>query len=143
MIRRAHVKDAPAVHALLLAARDDIPFSSNVADQAYQDWVRQQCRKQWVWLDERESNVAGIMVMDFAFGRREILYLVTESEFRCRGVASGLVDHAISYVQRHHREGVTARAREQNISIVRLLLKKGFYRHPVLESPGWTVFAFG
>jgi ribosomal protein S18 acetylase RimI-like enzyme len=83
------------------------------------------------------------MVMDFAFVRREIFYLVTASEFRCRGVASGLIDHAISYVQRRYLVGVTARAREQNIPIVRLLLKKGFYRHPVFESPGWTVFAFG
>jgi transposase-like protein/GNAT superfamily N-acetyltransferase len=74
----------------------------------------------------------------------EILYLVTASEFRGRGVASGLIDHAISYVQRRYRVGVTARAREQNIPIVRLLLKKGFYRHPVLPAePGWTMFAFG
>jgi ribosomal protein S18 acetylase RimI-like enzyme len=137
MIKRARVKDAPAVHALLLAARDDIPLASNFADQAHQDWVRQQCRAQYVWLDEWR----GVMVMRVT----EIFYLVTASEFRGRGVASNLIDHAIADVRRRYRVGVTARAREQNIPMVRLLLKKGFYRHPVLvaANPDWTVFAFG
>ena len=115
MIRRGLVKDAPVVHSVLLAARDDIPLTAKFADQAYQDWVRRECRRQRVWLDERDGNVAGVMVLHV----REIFYLVTASEFRSRGVASGLVDHAISYVQRRHRDGVTARAREENIPIVR------------------------
>jgi ribosomal protein S18 acetylase RimI-like enzyme len=141
MIRRARVKDAPTVHGLLLAARDDIPLPANFADQLHQNWVREECRQQHVWLDERDGSLAGVMVMSVT----EIFYLVTASEFRGRGVASGLIDHAISNVRRRYRVGVTAKAREENTAIVRLLLKKGFYRHPFLQSafPGWTVFAFG
>ena len=86
MIRRARVKDAPGVHAALLAARDDIPLTTNFADEAHQAWVREECRRQHVWLDECDGSVAGVMVMRVT----EIFYLVTASEFRCRGVASEL-----------------------------------------------------
>ncbi len=141
MIRRGRVKDAPVVHAILLAAADDIPLAANFADQAHNDWVRGECRQRHVWLDERDGGVAGVMVMRVT----EIFYLVTASEFRGQGVASSLIDHAISDVQRCYRVGVTAKVREKNIPIVRLLLKKGFYRHPILQSafPNWTIFAFG
>jgi ribosomal protein S18 acetylase RimI-like enzyme len=87
-----------------------------------------------VWLDEPDGSLAGVMVMSVT----EIFYLVTASEFRRRGVASDLIDHAISNVRRRYRVGVTARAREENTPIVRLLLKKG-----LLSASDFTVGVSG
>lgn len=96
MIRQARVRDSIAVHAVLLTAKDEIPLAGNFADQAHQKWVRDQCRKRSVWIDEREGAAAGVLVLHV----REMFHLVTDPAFRGQGVASGLIDHAIGVVSR-------------------------------------------
>jgi ribosomal protein S18 acetylase RimI-like enzyme len=143
MIRLAKVEDATTVHALMLAARESIPLADNFADDAHKQWVRERCKKRECWIDERDDTIAGIMVLTVT----EIAYLVTDATWFRNGIASGLVDHAVTVVRRRFRRetGVTVRAREDNTPIINLLEKKGFYRHPTRESVGqyWTIFAFG
>lgn len=141
MIRYARVRDAAAVHAVLLTAKDDIPLAANFADQAHQNWVRDECKNRRVWIDERAGEVSGVLVMRVA----EMFYLVTAPSFRNRVVGDGLIDHAIEMVKHRYSCGVTARVREENRQIVSLLRKKRFYVHPVLvaSQPGWVVYALG
>lgn len=115
------MNDSAAVHLVLLGARDAIPLAANFADDAHKAWVRAECRKQRVWIDEREVLIAGVLVMRAA----EIFYLVTAPEFRGRGVGTGLVEHAVAYIGRRYSCGVTARVREANVRSSRFSPRKG------------------
>ncbi len=141
MIRRARVADAPAAHAILLAAKNEIPLSDNFADEAHQRWVRDECRQQHVWLDERDGVCAGVMVIQVS----EIFYLAIDPAFRRQGVGRALVAHALAYMQRRRYGGATARVREANTPIIALLASFGFASHPILVAsrPGWIVYAWG
>ena len=141
MIRRARVKDAPSVHAVMLTARDDIPLADNFAEDVHKKKVRDLCRDKRVWIDERSNELAGVMVMSVI----EVEYLVTAESYRHQGVASGLIDCAIVTVRRLYKCGIEARTRDENRPTVRLLLKKGFRVHPFKSSPakGWTIYVLG
>ena len=141
LIRRALVGDAAAVHAALLSGKDEIPLAENFIDAAHQDWVRNECRHQRVWLDERRGEVAGVMVMSV----NEIFYLVVPPKWRRQGIASQLTRHAIAWARKRRWGGVTAKVREANAPIIAILTKEGFSRHPILEAakPGWVVYAIG
>ena len=90
MIRRAKVSDAAAVHAVLLAARDEIPLTPNFADDVYKKWVRDECRRRNGWVFELDGVIAGVTIMAVD----EIFYLVTVPGYRKRGVAQALVEDA-------------------------------------------------
>lgn len=111
MIRRAVVKDANAVHAVLLTACDDIPLASNFADDAHKTWIF-----------ERDADVAGVMVMAVD----EIFYLATAPAHRKEGVAEAFVKDAKARVWKKHREPARGRVRPENLPVVRLLEKLGF-----------------
>jgi ribosomal protein S18 acetylase RimI-like enzyme len=141
MIRLARVKDAPAVHALLWAARADIPLAPTFTFDLSMKWVRDECRGRRVWIDERDNQLAGFMALHVT----EIFYLVTAEGYRRQGVAEGFIDHAIAIVHRSCGCGVEARAHNDNKRSPALLRKKGFRVHPTRASdkPDWTVYAFG
>ena len=70
----------------------------------------------------------------------EIFYLVTASEYRGWGIGVGLVNHALTYIERRYSCGTTARVREANAPIIALLTRLGFSPHPTLTSqPDWVV----
>ena len=141
VIRRARVADAPAVHATLLAVSDEIPLAANFADEAHQRWVRDECRHQRVWVDDRSGAVAGAMVMSV----NEIRYLAVPPAFRRQGVGRALAEHALAYIRGRRWAGVTARVRPANTPIVKLLESLGFAPHPILVAarPAWLVYAWG
>jgi GNAT superfamily N-acetyltransferase len=137
-IRRATIKDASAVHAVLLSGRDDIPLAANFADDAHKQWVRDQCRQHNVWLCEYADALAGVMVMAVD----EIFYLVTAPAYRKRGVAQALVEDATARVWKRYREPARGRAREANRPVVQLLEKLGFKAdYDRVTQPGWVVYA--
>jgi GNAT superfamily N-acetyltransferase len=137
MIRRAMVKDAAAVHAVLLTARDDIPLASNFADDAHKTWVRHECRHRRVWIFERDADVAGVMVMAVD----EIFYLATAPVHRKAGVAQALVKDAKARVWKKYREPAQGRVRLENLPVVRLLEKLGFVvDHDMLTQAGWVCY---
>jgi GNAT superfamily N-acetyltransferase len=135
MIRRAKVKDAEAVHAVLLAAREEIPLTRNFADDAYKKWVRDKCRDRRVWIFERDGEAAGVVVMSV----REIFYLTTFPAHRNCGVAQALVEDAKARVWKRYR--TTARGRPENLPVVRLLEKLDFVvDRNMVASPGWVFY---
>src|SRR5665213_1646415 len=140
-IRRALVADADAVHAVLLAAKDEIPLTCNFETDKYRAWVRDQCKKREVWLATIDDKVAGVMVMRVY----EIFYLVTAPDFQRAGVGRALVRHAIgSILKRYPGGGVIAKARPENSPIIALLTGEGFRPHQILTAqPGWPVYFVG
>ena len=135
MIRRAKVSDAAAVHAVLLAARDEIPLTPNFADDAYKKWVRDECRRRNGWVFELDGVIAGVTIMDVD----EIFYLVTAPGYRKRGVAQALVEDAKVRVWKKYRVPTRGRARQANRPVVQLLEKLGFVEDHdrVVVKPGW------
>ncbi|MGO9419377.1 GNAT family N-acetyltransferase [Roseiarcus sp.] len=135
MIRRAKVKDAETVHAVLLAAREEIPLTRNFADDAYKNWVRDKCRDRRVWIFESDGEAAGVMVMSGS----EIFYLVTSPTHRKCGVAQALVEDAQARVWKRNRTTARGRVRPENLSVVRLLEKLDFaVDHDMVTPPGWV-----
>lgn len=140
IIRRARVHDADAVHAVLLSGKNDIPLTEKFDSQPYREWVRGECRRQSVWIAERNGAIAGVMVMAVA----EIFYLVTAPTHRRCGVAQKLIRHAVIEIERRYERGVTAKVREANFPIIEVLRSEGFTPHPILTAePGWNVYSLG
>lgn len=139
-IRRAQVADAPSVHAILLAARHEIPLAENFADQAHQDWVRGQCRRRNVWVADRGGAIAGVMVLAV----NEIFYLAVSQPGRRQGIGRVLVQFALAYIKRRRWGGAKAKTREGNAAVISLLLSLGFKPAPdLVAAPGWQVFSWG
>jgi N-acetylglutamate synthase-like GNAT family acetyltransferase len=137
MIRRAKVKDAEAVHAVLRTARGEIPLSRDFAGDAYKKWVRNECRYRRVWIFERDGEIAGFVVMSAC----EIFYLVTCPGQRKRGVAQALVEDAKARVWKKYRATALGRVGLENVPVVRLLEKLDFVvDHDMVTSPGWVVY---
>lgn len=140
-IRLARVADAPAIHAVLLSARKDIPLADDFEDEVHLQWVRTQCRRRRALLAERDGVPAGVLVMR----ANEIFYLAVAPGFKRQGVGRALLGQALAYVKRHRWRGATARVRLDNVPIIRLLTTFGFVPHNVLAAlrPGWAVYAWG
>ena len=137
MIRRARVRDAEIVHAVLLAAREEIPLAPNFADDAHKNWVRDECRYRRVWIFQRNEQAAGVMVMSVL----EIFYLVTSPVHRKCGVAQALVEDAKARVWKRYRATAQGRVRLENLPVVRLLEKLDFVvDHDMVTSPGWVFY---
>jgi ribosomal protein S18 acetylase RimI-like enzyme len=138
VIRRAKVGDAETVHAVLLAAREEIPLARNFADDAYKKWVRDKCRDRRVWVFERNGEAAGVMVMSV----REIFYLTTSPGHRKCGVAQALVEDAKARVWKRYQTTARGRVRPENLPVVRLLEKLDFLvDHDMVTSPGWVWYS--
>lgn len=124
LIRRATVKDAEAVHALLWAAKDEIPLRDHFNNDNYRAWVRDQCRDRNVWVMEHEGQLAGALIIWVD----QIRYLVTDAAHRRARVAHALIEHAKKYARKKYRSGVWAQVRPDNQPVVRLLEKMNFVR---------------
>jgi ribosomal protein S18 acetylase RimI-like enzyme len=122
MIRRALVADAAAVHGLLWSAKDDIPLKETFRSDAYIRWMRDECRKKNVWVDDHDGQIAGMAMLD----TDEIRYLAVAIPFRKLGIGARLVGHAQSVIKRKYRSEAYARANPRNLRIVRLLERLGF-----------------
>jgi ribosomal protein S18 acetylase RimI-like enzyme len=138
MIRRAIVKDAAAVHALLWSARNEIPLTDQFNNEEYRTWVRDECKRQNVWIMEKSGQVAGVMVMKVD----EIFYLVTDPVRRRSRVGECLILHAMACVQRKYGSPVFAKVRPDNFPIVELLTKLQFVLDPDrVTQAGWTCYS--
>ena len=137
VIRRAKVKDAKAVHAVLWAAHEEIPLSPDFVDDAYKKWVRDECRDRRIWIFECDGETAGVTVMSVC----EIFYLVTSPGHRKRGIARALVEDAKARVWKKYRATALGRVRLENLPVVRLLEKLDFVvDHDMITRPGWVVY---
>jgi ribosomal protein S18 acetylase RimI-like enzyme len=138
VIRRAKLKDADAVHAVLLTARDEIPLAPNFADDAHKTWVRNECRERRVWVFERDMQLAAVMVMAI-MPLEEIFYLATVPTYRKQGVAEALVRDALARLWKKYRVTARARTRSANVRVVHLLEKLGFVIDDDMHTqPGWV-----
>lgn len=78
MIRRATVKDAKVIHALLWSAKDAIPLSDHFNNDNYLAWVRDECRRRNTWIVENDGQPVGAMIIWVD----EIRYLATDARDR-------------------------------------------------------------
>ena len=137
MIRRAKVADAPRVHAILLAARDDISLDANFADDAHKEWVRARCRDGDVWVRIEEGRIAGAMVMSVC----EIFYLVVAPDFRRSGIGEELVRHAVANVWKRYKTATIAKTKASNAPAHALIERLGFVRdYDAAVQPGWDLY---
>ena len=130
-IRRALVRDAAQVHAVMLAAKDDIPLRCPFEREEYKTTVRHYCRSGAAWVAEIGGKLAGVVVLDGT----ELFYLVTEAAFRRKGVGRALVRRAEKITKRRHGSGMTAEVWENNQPIAKLLLNEGFRLDPDNQAP--------
>jgi hypothetical protein len=63
MVRVGKPADAPAIHALLWAAKGKIPLKDNFADAAHQQWVLDQCNARAAWVVASGTEIIGVMVI--------------------------------------------------------------------------------
>ena len=111
--RLAHVREAAAVHAVLWAARDDIPITAtDFNSERYLEWVRNKCCQKLFWVIEIDSSIAGVMLLD----GDDIFYLVTTRPYQRRGVATAL----LAYAKSMHRS-LTAKTKPDNSRTIKLL----------------------
>ena len=116
--RFAHVREAAAVHAVLWAARDDIPITATgFNSERYLEWVRNECRQKLFWVIEIDRTIAGVMLLH----DNDIFYLVTAKPYRRRGVATAL----LSFAKNRHRF-LTAKTKPDNNRMIYLLQREGF-----------------
>jgi ribosomal protein S18 acetylase RimI-like enzyme len=124
MVRLAQNADAPAVHAILWAAKAEIPLLDNFADVEHQKWIQEQCKSGAVWLSQQEIEITGIMVIKAAtkISTTEIFYLAVRSEKRRTGTGRALITHA----KKKWSTGLRARVKPHNTKIIGLLESEGF-----------------
>lgn len=123
-IRRAFVREADAVYAVFLTAKDTISFFPEIDREKYRQWVRELCRQREVWIAEIAGEAVGIMVIKIA----EISFLIILPEYQRRGIGRSLVRHAVRLVWLRFGTGTSMRASVTNGPIVVLLESEGFKR---------------
>jgi GNAT superfamily N-acetyltransferase len=89
-LRLARKADAPAIHALLWAAKDDIPLTEKFKDDWYLRWVEDHCKRRAVWIVRNNDEIAGAMVME----ENQIFYLVVSKKHRRKGIGTALIARA-------------------------------------------------
>lgn len=136
MIRLGKPSDAPAVHALLWAAKDKIPLNDNFADAAHQQWVLDQCNASAVWVVDSGTEVIGAMVMKPRISPPEVFYLVVAEENRKQGIGRALISQA----KQIWKTGLRARAKPYNKEIIGLLTSEGF--EPQSNSDRWVWYSW-
>lgn len=124
MLRLAQSADAPTVHAILWAAKAEIPLADNFADAEHQRWVHEQCSSGAVWVLEQDSAPAGVMLIRLPTKvlPAEISYLAVNADKRRAGIGRALIKHA----QVTWTGGLRARVKPQNMKMIDLLQSEGF-----------------
>jgi GNAT superfamily N-acetyltransferase len=130
IVRCARVSDAAAVHAILKAARRDIPITAADFDsERYLDWARGECRQRRFWVAEIKDQIAGVMLLR----ADEVFYLVTAEEYQRSGVATAL----LAYAKKTHQL-LTTKTKPCNHRTLALLEREGF--RFVDEDSDWKHF---
>ena len=118
IVRCARVSDAAAVHAILKAARRDIPLTAVDFDsERYLDWAREECRQGRFWVADIKGKLAGVMLLL----ADEVFYLVTAEEYQRRGIATAL----LAYAKKTHQL-LTTKTKPSNHRTLALLEREGF-----------------
>lgn len=139
-LRLAHKADAPAIHALLWAAKGDIPLTEKFKADEYVTWVERQCKRRAVWVVQNNNEIAGAMVMR----ANEIFYLVVSKAHRREGIGKALIAKAKKLCTDKRWDTLTARARRTNTPILQLLSVEGFRLDWILQAnaPDWDVYTW-
>jgi GNAT superfamily N-acetyltransferase len=141
VLRQARIADAPAVYALLLGARHEIPLASNFEGDRNRGWVVDECRHRHVWVAALGDIVAAAMVMN----ANQILYLVTAAEHRRRGFARALMRQAKRRAGYRHWGSLKAKAKADNPGILALMKDEGFEPDPApttRDAEGWQHYVW-
>jgi ribosomal protein S18 acetylase RimI-like enzyme len=126
-LRPARMKDANAIHALLWAARKDIPLEDNFSDAAHVEWVQARCKQRRGWVVEDGGSVAGAMLL--AIGT--VSHLVVAQNYRRLGIGSMLIEKAKTHSAGATGDELKAEVNPNNERMIRLLLKEGFTYEPL------------
>jgi GNAT superfamily N-acetyltransferase len=137
--RFARVLEAAAVHAVLSAARDDIPITATDFNlDRYLEWARNECRQKSFLVIEIDRTIAGVMLLH----DNDIFYLVTAKPYQRRGVATALLAYAkkrhrpLCYVNNSCRRHFQRRITEPWASRRTSLAQGSAHRHLHLSSAG-------
>jgi GNAT superfamily N-acetyltransferase len=112
-----NLDEAPAIHALLWTAREDIPLRDTFNSRDNAEWVRSECRYKRFWVIEIDGEIAGVMRL----AGNEFFYLVTADAYRRQGVATAL----IAYAKKRY-PALTAKTQATNQRTLALLEREGF-----------------
>jgi N-acetylglutamate synthase-like GNAT family acetyltransferase len=117
-LRSATVEDTAAVHALLLASREQIGLTERFVNPQYIQWVASECSKGNVLIATTEGlEVAGAMILD----GDELAYLVVSPRCRKHGIGTQLLEHAKTM-----RESVITETLMSNETMQKALRANGF-----------------
>jgi GNAT superfamily N-acetyltransferase len=131
-LRLARKADAAAIHALLSAAKDEIPLT-------YVKWVEDRCKRRAVWVIQENDEIAGAIIMRAS----EIYYLVVYGRHRRKGIGRALIAKAKEFCTDKRWDTLTARVRRTNAPILQLLFAEGFRLDPILQAaPDWDVYTW-
>jgi ribosomal protein S18 acetylase RimI-like enzyme len=137
MLRLARKADAPVIHALIWAAKEDIPLTGGYPNC---EWIEDHCKQRDVWVLEEQCEIAGAMIMDLP----EICYLVVQVKHRRKGIGKMLISEAKRLHVTKRRNKLTAKTRRENTPIVRLLASEGFHKDWEIQAnnPDWDVYSW-
>lgn len=69
-----------------------------------------------------DDKLVGVLVYEDIFNRFEVDYIVVDSQYRCKGIATKLIENIINL----NPENITLEVREDNIPAINLYKKLGF-----------------
>jgi len=118
-LRSATIEDAAAVHALLLASREQIGLAERFVNTQYVQWVGSECSKGNVSIMTIGGlGIAGAMILD----GDELAYLVVSPGCRKHGIGTRLLEHAKTM-----RETVITETLMTNEAMQKALQANGFH----------------
>jgi ribosomal protein S18 acetylase RimI-like enzyme len=119
LLRLARKEEAAAVHALLSAAKADIPLVEAFDSDPYRRWVQDCCEKKLVWVSTQGSEILGAAIIE----KNKLSYLAVAGDSRRKGIGRQLVQKSKQLAGPNQ---VTAQAAEENQSARRLLESERF-----------------
>ena len=132
----ARIDEAPRIHGLPWASREESGLKDTFNDASHMKWVRERCAADEVWVVDREEAIASVMMLRPE--DRYVRYVATDKQSRRGGLARAPVQHVRSLYT-----GLWAKAMLSNANAISLRKREGFGCSEHLDTEKYIAFEWG